>query len=120
MARIPERRRVARLPIPSELSGPGWAAHQVRLLDLSPEGARIEHARPLPTRDLFFLDLPLALGGTDLQGEPIWTQMVERQEGAEGQAAVLYQSGLRFTMLTPGQQRRLATALNILKPPQAG
>ena len=115
MATAPERRRFARLPIPAQLSGRGLGQFQVRLLDLSPEGVRIEHTRPLPKRGLFFLDLPPALGGISLQGEPIWKQMLRRQQMANGKWAVIHHSGLRFTMLTPGQQRRLAAALEILK-----
>lgn len=48
MAKQPERRRVARLLIPLQFSSPGLEEQPVRLVDLSREGARIEHARPLP------------------------------------------------------------------------
>ena len=120
MARIPERRHVARLPVPAQLSGRGIRKLQVRLLDLSPDGARIEHIHPLADRALCFLDLPPALGGTGLQGEAIWTQVVGRQEVAEGKWDVIFQSGLRFTMLTPEQRAGLASALQILTAAEQG
>jgi len=120
MARIPERRHVARLPVPAQLSGRGMGQLQVLLLDLSPDGARIEHTRPLPDRTLCFVDLPPALGGIKLQGQAIWTQVVGRQEVAEGKWEVTFQSGLRFTMLTPAQQAGLAEALRILTAAQEG
>ena len=120
MATTPERRHVARHPVPAQLSGRGMGQLQVRLLDLSPDGARIEHIRPLADRALCFLDLPPALGGTGLQGEAIWTQVVGRQEVAEGEWAVIFQSGLRFTSLTLWQQERLTAALELLKAAQEG
>ncbi len=119
MAKQPERRS-ARLPVPAQLSGRGLGQFQVPLLDLSPEGVRIEHTRPLPARGLVFLDLPPTLGGSYLQGEPIWTQVVGRQQLADGNWAVLHHSGLRLTMLTRGQQERLTAALEILKAAQEG
>ncbi len=120
MARIPERRRDIRLPIPAQVSGRGIGELQVRLLDLSPRGVRIEHLRPLPNRALCFLDLPLALGGTSLQGEVIWSHLTEYRPGSEGISVVCFQSGLRFLMLTGEQEARLAEALRILKAAQEG
>jgi hypothetical protein len=90
----------------------------VRLLNLSPEGARIEHVRPLVDRGLCFLDLPLALGGAWLQGEAIWTQVTGRQEVVEGKGGVTYQSGLHFTLFTPWQRASLTAALDLLKAAQ--
>ena len=58
----PERRRVARLPIPSQFSGPEPESQPVCLTDLSREGARMEHDRPLPDWKMCYLSLPLALG----------------------------------------------------------
>ena len=120
MARIPERRHVARLPVPTQLSGRGMGQLQVRLLDLSPDGARIEHIRPLADRALCFLDLPPALGGGSLQGEVVWSQEAGRKEVAEGDWVVFFQSGVRFTVLTVGQQAGLTAALDIVKETPKG
>ena len=120
MAKQPERRHSVRLTVPSELWGPGLGQHQVWLLDLSLEGARVEHVHPFPDRRLCFLDLPPALGGAKLQGEVIWSQLAGRVEVAAGDWMVSFHSGIRFTLLTVGQLAGLASALDILKTSPKG
>jgi hypothetical protein len=115
MGRISERRHVARLLVPAPLAGPRRGLHRVRLLDLSPEGARIEHVRQFPDWSICFLDLPGALGGTRLQGQVIWSQVAGRTTLAEGKRVICYKSGVRFNELTREQDAGLAAALNILK-----
>jgi hypothetical protein len=115
-----ERRHVARLSIPAHLSGPAVDEHGVRLLDLSPQGARIEHVRRLPDWSICFLDLPRALGGLRLQGQVIWSQVAGRKTLADGRRVIYYRSGLRFSELTREQDAGLIAALNILKTAQAG
>ncbi len=118
MATQPERRRVPRLPIPSRFSGPGRKEEPVRLLDLSREGARIEHTHSLPDWQLCYLTLPPALGGTRLQGEVVWSQMLRRKRGPKGLGQIYHQSGLTFILLTPAQQDALAAALKRLHAAQ--
>ena len=120
MATIPERRHSVRLTIPSQLSSLGLGRHQVRLLDLSPEGVRVEHVHPFPEGHLCFLDLPPALGGAGLQGRVVWSREAGRKEMAEGDWVVSFQSGLRFTSLTVVQRERLTAALDILKAARKG
>ncbi len=115
MSTTRERRRIPRLPIPSQLSGPELEEHQVRLLDLSPEGAQIEHIRVFPDWTLCFLNLPPALGGVRLQGQVIWSQVAGRTTLADGKRVIRYRSGLHFTELTREQHAGLTAALNILK-----
>ena len=63
MAKTPERLRTARLTIPPEFSDPALAAdHQVHVVNLSPEGACIEHIRSLPEWGTCFFALPRVLG----------------------------------------------------------
>ena len=121
MARQPERRRTARLPIPSRFSGPGREEEPVRLLDLSREGARIEHVRPVSDWKLCSLTLPPALGGARLQGMlvwSLWSRVMGRKVGPKGARQIYHQSGLTFILLTPAQQDALAAALEILKAAQ--
>jgi hypothetical protein len=75
MATRPERRCVARLPVPSQFTSPGLENKAVCLVDLSPDGACLEHVRPLPDWDMCFVELPLALGGVRLQGEVVWSRV---------------------------------------------
>jgi len=119
MANGLDRRRVARLPVPSQFTSPGLENEVVRLVDLSPDGACLEHVRPLPDWDMCFVELPQALGGVRLQGEVVWSRVGGRQPGAAGQGRAYYQSGLHFTLLTPVQRAGLTAALAILKAAQA-
>ena len=118
MVKRPERRHVARLSVPAHLSSPGLEAHEVRLVDLSPLGARIEHFRPLPGWNTCFLVLPQSLGGIRLQGQVVWSRAVGRQPDTQGGRQIYYQSGLRFTELTPEQRAGLTAALEILQSAQ--
>jgi hypothetical protein len=89
-------------------------------VDLSPQGARIEHFRPLPTWTPYFLDLPRALGGIRLQGEVLWSRRGGRKRVVAGKRLVYYQSGLTFRWLTTEQRAGLAAALEILTAAQQG
>lgn len=120
MAKQPERRHRVRLPVPSKLAGPGAGLQRIRLVDLSPEGACLEHARPLPDWDFSFVILPPALGGFQLQGEVVWSRAARRTEGAAGKAVRYSHGGLRFPWLTLGQRAGLTDALEILKAAQRG
>jgi hypothetical protein len=120
MAKQPTRRHVARLIVPAQLAGPRLGLHQVRLVDLSPQGARIEHFRPLPNWTPYFLDLPRALGGVRLQGEVLWSRRGGRKRVVAGKRLVYYQSGLTFRWLTSEQRAGVAAALDILKAEQEG
>ncbi len=120
MAKGVERRHSVRITIPSELRSPGLGQHQVWLLDLSPEGVRVEHVHPFSDGHLCLLDLPPALGGAGLQGTVIWSREAGRKEVGEGDWVFSFQSGIHFSGLTPGQQEQLATALEILKTTQEG
>ena len=116
MAKDPERRHVARLTIPPHLSRPSPREEQeVRLVDLSPQGARIEHLRPLADWGICFLDLPWALGGVRIQGKVVWSQAGESKPAADGKHLVHYQTGLTFRFLTPEQRAGLTAALEILR-----
>jgi hypothetical protein len=87
----------------------------VRLLDLSAEGARIEHLGHLHEGVVCFVDLPPALGGARINGEVVWTRLRKGEQTFEGDKHVYYQSGLTFVGVTPEQQAALAVALVILK-----
>lgn len=82
---------------------------------LSPEGARIEHVRPLPVWNMCFLALPRALGCVRLQGEVPWSRVVGRKQGAKGEWQLYYQSGLTFLLLTPERRAGLTAAQEIVK-----
>jgi PilZ domain-containing protein len=115
MADTSERRRVARLTVPLHLSGPGLELRLVRLLDLSPEGARIEHLEPLREGVVCVVDLPPALGRLRLSGRVVWTGVRGGEQTLEGERRLHYQSGLAFTGVTHDQQAVLARGMETLK-----
>ncbi len=115
MGEIPDRRRVARLTVPRHLTGPGLELRLVRLLELSSEGARIEHSEHLREGLVCYVDLPPALGRVRLTGSVVWTRLHRGEQTFEGDARVYYQSGLVFVGITPEQRGALAVALTILK-----
>jgi PilZ domain-containing protein len=115
MGEIRDRRRVARLTVPRHLTGLGLELRLVRLLDLSAQGARIEHPEHLHEGLVCYVDLPPALGRLRLTGQVVWTRLHKGEQTYEGESRVYYQSGLAFVGLTPEQQRKLAVALEILK-----
>jgi len=115
MAKPPERRRVARLTVPWHLTGPGAELRLVRLLDLSAEGARIEHSEHLHEDLVCYVDLPPALGRLRLTGRVVWTRLHKGEQTLEGDKHVYYQSGLAFIGVTREQQAGLAAALAILQ-----
>jgi hypothetical protein len=115
MSERPDHRRVARITIPSHLSAFELELRLVRLLDLSSEGARIEHPEHLHEGLVCFVDLPPALGRIRLTGRVVWTRLHKGEQTFEGDKRVYYQSGLVFTGITPEQQTALAAALEILR-----
>jgi len=110
-----ERRRVARITVPRHLSGPELDFGLVRVLDLSPLGARVEHFEPFREGVVCFVELPPTLGGMRLTGRVVWTMLRWGEQTFEGQRRLHYQSGLAFIGLTPEQQGGLATALAVLR-----
>ena len=109
-----ERRRVARMTIPwQHFTTPSLELRWVQLLDLSSEGARIEHPEPLHEGVMCFVDLPPALGGVRLTAIVVWTRLHKTEQPFEG--ATCYRSGLAFVGITPEQRTALTAALEILK-----
>ncbi len=114
MVDTPERRRVLRLSVPQHLSGPLLEIRLARLLDLSAEGARIEHPDPLRESVVCLLDLPPALGRFRLTARVVWTRLHKSEILPEGNTRVSYESGLTFVRMTSDQRQALAAALQIV------
>ena len=115
MSETSERRREARLTIPSHLRDFEAELRLARLLDLTSDGARIEHPGHLHEGLICFLDLPPALGRIRLTCKVVWTRLHKGEQTFEGDKHVFYQSGLVFVELTPKQREALAAALKILR-----
>ncbi len=101
MTSRPERRHVARITIPPQLSGSRPELQPVRLLDPSLLRARIEHFHSLTPRLLCLIDLPAALGRATLTGRVVWTRFHRHEHTLEGQQKRYYRTGVAWTKLTP-------------------
>ena len=115
MAKQPDRRQFARLTIPSQLGSLGPEGQEVRLVDLSPKGARVEHPDRLNVGLMCLVDLPPALGRGSLNGRIVWTKLHRNEQTLEGKRQHYYRSGLAWIGLTPTQQDAVAAALKRLK-----
>jgi hypothetical protein len=118
MTGMSERRRDARLFVPRVFGGVELELRQVRLLDLSPAGARIEHEEHLHEGLVCFVDLPRTLGRVRLTGRVVWTRLRDTEQTLEGDRRSHYESGIEFTGPTPEQQTALAAALATLQKEQ--
>jgi len=86
----------------------------VRLLDLSTFGARIEHLALLRPGSACTFELPPAIGALTLSARIIHSSVVGAAPTREGERLLRYQSGLAFTGITADQQITLASALEKL------
>ena len=114
MAEFRERRRVFRTPIAGELGARARSTLDVRLLDLSTFGARIEHLALLRPGSACTFELPPAIGALTLSARIIHSSVVGAAPTREGERLLRYQSGLAFTGITADQQITLASALEKL------
>ena len=111
MTEYRERRGVVRVPIHGVLSTRMRPTREVRLLDLSPFGGRIEHGTPLQPGVPYVLELSPALGELPLAAEVVWTTRIGEAQSPEGERRVRYQSGLLFVSLMRGQRAALGRFL---------
>jgi len=115
-----ERRGASRIQLVDRPAARVRGIREVRLLDVSPTGAQIEHL------DLFRLgascavDLPPPCGALSLPAQVIWCTVIGRKLKLGGESHLVVRSGLRFTALTEAQRAGLASSLRhlaaILKP----
>jgi len=118
MSKERERRHLARLTIPARFSDRPLEPQPVRLVDLSPKGARVEHPDRLNVGLVCLVDLPPALGRGSLNGRIVWTKLHRNEQTVEGRRQRYYRSGLTWTGLTPEQQSALMAALELLTAAQ--
>ena len=105
-------RRTARVPltpgVPGELDG----QVAVVVLDLSPLGARLEHAEPLlPTRPCLLTFAPPEAAPLRLPASIVWTQ-AHLGEADAGEMRWLYWSGVEFRDVPPPVVRDLSAYLD--------
>lgn len=114
MERTSDRRQGKRLPVAGRPNGRVRATLDARLIDLSGNGARIEHLNLLRPGFLCTLELPQTVGELSVQVQVVRSLVVGAEAGPTGERVLRYESGLVFTKLTPGQQEALAAILDRL------
>ncbi len=113
-AKIQEQRRVPRVTIPGRVTARVRPDLEVRLLDLSTLGARIEHLTVLHPRLHCVLELPPPLGALPLSAEVVWSNVIGGEQTLEGERHLRYQTGLVFVDVTAEQQAVLSRILERL------
>lgn len=111
---IPEQqkpRRAPRIPLPSQPMARTHATETVRLIDLSLNGARVEHLNILRPGTACSLELPASLGSLALGVQVVWSRVVGAEPSPEGDRLLRYQSGLTFPQVTAEQHTCLTRAL---------
>ena len=103
----------------AEVQGSVRGGVDVRVLNLSPGGALIEHAEPVApggTRILF-----LRLHGQDLwlRAHVAWSQVHRRETKPPDAPRLIYRSGLHFRELAPATELELRRYLGLSLAPTA-
>ena len=114
MAEGIERREAPRTAVPRRPRVKVDEVQEVRLLDLSLKGARIEHVDLLRPGAPCHLQLPPTLGSLSLAAQVVWCTVIGRKPSSDGNRQLVSRTGLRFTKLTATQQTTLASTLQEL------
>lgn len=111
-----QRRQIVRTPIVGRLAARARPSLDVRLLDLSLAGARIEHLDLLRPGLPCTLDLPAEIGSLVVSARVVWSNVIGTEQSPAGERLLHYQSGLAFVRLTAEQQAALVRILERLTP----
>ena len=106
-----ERRQLPRTLLPWQIPARVRDVHEVRLLDLSVGGTRLEHLGLLRPGAHCEVELPALLGGLCLPARVTWSFVIGRRRGFDGHPHLLSHTGLRFAPLTATQEATLADGL---------
>ena len=109
-----ERRAVGRTGLNERPPARVRGLREVRLLDLSPAGAQIEHLDLFRLGASCALDLPPPCGALSLPAQVVWCTVVGRKRKLGGDSHLVARSGLQFTTLTAVQRAALADSLRHL------
>jgi hypothetical protein len=111
-----ERRNSPRVPITISVGAKARATLEVRLVDLSVTGARIEHLDLLRPGSSCAFQFPPTIGSLVLSARVVHSTVVGSSQAADGQRHLRYQSGLQFVGITPEQQTTLEGIVARLTP----
>jgi len=114
MTEARERRVAPRTRVASRPAARVQGMREVRLVDLSPTGAQIEHLDLFRIGAACALDLPPPVGALSLPAQVVWCTVIGRKRKFGGESRLVARSGVRFTTLTVGQRAALADTLRDL------
>ena len=103
-----EKRQAARLDLPDPLTGDILAKYEVRVVNLSVEGAGIEHEVMLRPGQPCFLRVTLTDRAVFICASVMWS--CASRFGGEGNS-VIYQTGLKFERVPETTRNELAVFL---------
>ena len=110
MTDFPERRRAARVSIPGRPGARTQVTLEIRVVDLSVTGGRIEHLVLLRPGSSVSVELPTAMKPQALVARVVWSKVMGGEQTPEGERHLHYQSGLAFTGLTADETLLLASS----------
>jgi hypothetical protein len=111
-----DRRRAPRIHVAGRLGARARATLDVRLLDVSVTGVRIEHYDVLRPGSIYAFQFPPALGPLTLSTKVAHSTVIGAEKTPEGERLLRYQSGLTFIAITAEQQASLAGILERITP----
>ena len=116
MADFRERRGTPRLPITANVGARARATLEVRVVDLSVSGARIEHVDLLRPGSACAFQFPPAIGSLVLSARVIHSTVIGSSQNPDGERHLRYQTGLQFVGVTPDQRSVLEGIVERVTP----
>ena len=111
-----ERRASPRVPVSGYVGARARATSDVRLIDLSLSGARIEHGDLLRPGSTCTFQLPPAVGSVIVSTRVVHSAVIGATPMPDGDRQLRYRSGLAFVNITSEQQAALAEVVKRLLP----
>jgi len=116
MADFQERRKVPRVPVTASVGARARATLEVRLVDLSVTGARIEHSELLRPGSACAFQFPPAIGSLAVSARVIHSTIIGAMQDSDGARQLRYQTGVQFVGVTPEQRIVLEGIVERLTP----
>lgn len=111
-----ERRGAPRVPITVNVGAKARTTLEVRLVDLSVTGARIEHRELLRPGSACAFQFPPAIASLVLSARVIHSSIIDAVQSENGRRHLRYQTGIQFIEVTPEQRTLLEGIVERLTP----
>ncbi len=118
MAKPSPQRRRERVVLPGTLEGSIGIEGRVRIINLSPTGAMIEHAGRLYPSQNCVIGMRLSGAELRLRAQVVWSQVHSANGRLPGEGAIQFRSGLHFPNLPESTEAKILEFLAALSPPK--